>query len=102
LEEEVDLGFALCLVVTVLVSYHTFAYDMTLLLLPMALVTRGIHGEWVDRFLLIPVITLFCGPLLLFLWLHLGHAEVLSLVLLAWAWAIMKKMSRLALPEGSQ
>lgn len=35
-----DLGFALCVIVTVLTSYHTLTYDLSLLLLPLALTVQ--------------------------------------------------------------
>ncbi len=40
-----DLGFALCMIVTVLVSYHTLAYDLSLLLLPVALTIQHLFNN---------------------------------------------------------
>jgi glycosyl transferase family 87 len=93
-----DLGFSLCLVITILVSYHAFAYDLSLLLLPVLIVANYLRGvfrisKW-DKFaLLTPVCILFFSPLLMVIWWQYGHLNLLAPVLLLWAWGITKAIS---------
>lgn len=96
---EFDLGFALCVVVTVLVGYHTLAYDLSLLLLPIALTIQHLYrNQDVDRrarqFLLIPLFLLFLSPLHAFLAMRNGHYNLFALVLLLWCWALSKEITR--------
>ena len=94
-----DLGFSLCLVVTILVSYHAFAYDLSLLLLPVLLVANYLRGPSQvsarDKFaLLSPACILFFSPLLMVIWWQYGHLNLLAPVLLLWAWGMARAVSR--------
>jgi hypothetical protein len=93
-----DLGFSLCLVVTILVSYHAFAYDLSLLLLPVLLVANYLRGavsmsKWNRFALLAPVCVLFFSPLLMVIWWQYGHLNLLAPVLLLWAWGMASAIS---------
>jgi len=96
--ERFDLAFSLCVVVVVLVSYHAFAYDLCLLLLPVALVANYVRSRGaidVRRQILLigPIFVLFFSPLHLVLWLHYGQLNVLAILLAAWAWAIARELA---------
>lgn len=94
-----DLQFSLSIVVTVLISYHAFAYDLCLLLIPILLIANYLQGptefERTARLMLLgPVFVLFLSPLLMLLWLHYGQLNLLALVLGVWAWGIAREISR--------
>ena len=93
-----DLGFSLCLVVTILVSYHAFAYDLSLLLLSVLLIANHLHSSapmpaWNKFALLAPACILFFSPILMVIWWQYGHLNVLAPVLLLWAWGMAKAIS---------
>jgi hypothetical protein len=94
---EFDLGFALCVIVTVLVSYHTLAYDLSLLLLPLALTIQhfcsdgGVQPRARLR-LFILLFLLFFSPLHAFLVMRDGHYNLFALVLLFWCWLLSREI----------
>lgn len=109
---EFDLGFSLCVVVTVLVGYHTLAYDLSLLLLPITLTVHHLFGNrepagdtgggnhkrldnaWrAGLFLLIPILLLSLSPLHAFLAMRNGHYNLFALVLLFWCWALSREIT---------
>jgi len=93
-----DLGFAVCVVVTVLVSYHTLAYDLSLLLLPVAIGVQylfendGMRPE-IRALLIIVLFLLFFSPLHAVLVMREGHYDLIALVLLLWCWALGREIS---------
>ncbi|HKD01972.1 MAG TPA: glycosyltransferase family 87 protein [Terriglobales bacterium] len=102
--ERFDLAFSLCVVIVVLVSYHSFAYDLCLLLLPVALVTNYVRSRGtIDlprQILLIgPIFVLFLGPLHMVLLIHYGQLNVLAILLVLWAWAIGRELALSSLDE---
>ena len=95
------MGFALCVIVTVLVSYHTLAYDLSLLLLPLALTIQHFfsneNGDSPRRtrlLLFILLFLLFFSPLHAFLVMRDGHYNLFALVLLFWCWALSREIGR--------
>jgi hypothetical protein len=91
-----DLVFSLIIVVTVLVSYHALAYDLSLLLLPTLLVLSHLQTSVATRkpfALLAPILILFFGPLLMFLSFRTHQSSLLALVLLFWVWGLSHEMS---------
>jgi len=110
---EFDLGFSLCVVVTVLVGYHTLAYDLSLLLLPITLTLYHLFGKrepagdtgsgkyervndagGAGLYLLIPILLLFLSPLHVFLAMRNEHYNVFAVVLLFWCWALSREIAR--------
>ena len=98
-----NLGFSLCLMVTVVVSYHTFAYDLSLLMLPIVLIADHLHEESSVRGrtraeVLGPILLLFLPPLHLFLAFYAQRYSLMALVLLFWlgavAWEIASERAR--------
>jgi hypothetical protein len=104
---EFDLGFSICVIVTLLVSYHTLAYDLSLLLLPVTLTIQHLSKKEGSQprtrlFLLIPLFLLFFSPLHAFLAMRDGHYNLFALVLLFWCWALSREIEgRRAIAELS-
>jgi hypothetical protein len=83
--ERENLAFSLSLLVTVLVSYHAFAYDWTLLLPASLLILNHALSLQVSQFktrrmLLWATGILFFTPLYLVLWINLIHLNLMALV----------------------
>jgi hypothetical protein len=95
-----DLGFALAVVITILVSYHANTYDLALLFLPVMLLTNHLAGTdlkdaWSRITLLGPMLLLFVSPLQMLLLQKCGKLSLLTPVLLLWAWGLASEISRL-------
>ena len=95
---EFDLGFSLCVVITVLVGYHTLPYDLSLLLLPLTLIANHLlrHAKEVKQsraILFAPMLLLFFTPLQAFLLMRNGHYNLMAIVMLFWIWAISREIS---------
>lgn len=82
-----DLAFSLAVVATILVSYHAFAQDLTLLLLPLLLQANWIllrkpqlRRVWLMR---VPMLILFITPLC-YLMIQWRCFNLFALALLAW------------------
>ena len=89
-----ELGFSAAILVTILISYHAFIYDLGLLLLP-ALLLLGEEMRRKQWELIVPVVVLFFTPLLMFLWLRLSHLNLLTPVLFLWLWGVARESSLL-------
>jgi Glycosyltransferase family 87 len=98
-----ELGFSAAVLVTILVSYHAFMYDLALLFLPVLLLFDKARPKLRNEILRAPwesmasVAVLWCTPLLMLLLLRLGHLNFLTPVLLLWLWG----MARSVLQDGS-
>jgi len=87
-----ELGFSAAILVTILISYHAFIYDLGLLLLPaLLLLGEGMRRKHWE--LIVPVVILFFTPLLMFLWLRLSHLNLLTPVLFLWLWGMARDSS---------
>jgi hypothetical protein len=96
-----ELGFSVAVLVSVLVSYHAFIYDLGLLFLPaLFFFDKAVLGpedgmqreHWES---VMPVAVLFFTPLLMFLWLRLSHLNFLTPLLFLWLWGLSREISRL-------
>lgn len=88
-----ELGFSVAVLVTILVSYHAFMYDLALLFLPALLLVnqaRVRRARWQS---VVPVATLFFTPLLMFLFLRLNRLNLLTPILLLWLWGMAREIS---------
>jgi len=97
-----DLGFSLCVIITIVVGYHAFAYDLSLLLVPVLLVMNfcSERDTGMSQWALVgPILILFLTPLQMFLGLHSARYSLVALVLLVWAWGIAREISRQAPPR---
>ena len=92
-----DLQFSLTMVITVLVSYHAYAHDLSLLLLPLLLVANRtlqttLPSSQRKLALLGPMFLLFLSPLYVVLWFRYGHLNLLGVALLWWAWGLRQEI----------
>ena len=99
-----DLGFALAVVSTILVSYHANTYDLSILFLPVLLLTNHLAGaDWKpgrSRIALVgPMLLLFVSPLQMLLLQKYGKLSLLAPVLLLWAWGLASEISRIGIPR---
>src|SRR6185437_4584080 len=99
-----DLGFALAVVSTILVSYHANTYDLSLLFLPVLLLINHLAGadlkpEWGRIVLVGPMLLLFLSPLQMLLLQKYGKLSLLAPVLLLWAWGLASEISRIGIPH---
>jgi hypothetical protein len=96
-----ELGFSVAVLVTILVSYHAFMYDLALLFLPALFLFDKAMASRAPRESALSVAALFFTPLLMFLWLRLSHLNFLTPVLLVWLWGMAREISRGAGSRGS-
>ena len=86
------------MVTAVLVSYHAFPYDLSLLVIPLLLVvnyaieTASLH-RYRNQALMLPMGLLFLSPVYLLLWIRLDHFNLFATVLLLWTWGIAREIS---------
>jgi glycosyl transferase family 87 len=100
-ERELDLRFSLAVIVTVLVSWHTNAHDLSLLILPLPLVADYFIALPVKTrrrrlALIVPVLPILISPLWIVLWLGNGKVNLMALPLLWWAWEVGRELSPVA------
>jgi len=97
--ESLKIGLAAAVIAALLVGYSTNTYDLSLLVLSLALVAE--YG-WLDlrnqarqRFsLILPAIPLLISPLWFFLWMKWARINLIALFLLWWLYAIRKEVLR--------
>jgi hypothetical protein len=102
-----DLGFSLAVIATVLVSYHLYSYDASLLLLPIILITGALlgsedvpHGTRVRAAWII--VALFFTPLWVVLLFRFGYINLMALLFLFFGWTtiqLMWALTRKSLPR---
>jgi hypothetical protein len=94
------LSFSITVLAAVLVGYHSFIYDLAVLLIPLA-VTAGLLLQdgnlppYVRRSLMISILALFCTPLYMFLWFRAGHPNLMALFVVLWFGALIKALPRM-------
>jgi Glycosyltransferase family 87 len=96
---KLDLQFSVATVATVLVCYHAYAYDLSILIIPAFLIVSYMHErpglEWRRGIaLLLPIGLLFCTPLYILLGFRSDHLNLLAIVELVWLWAIRAEIVR--------
>jgi len=96
-----DLVLSQAIVATFLVSYHAFAYDLSVMLVPIILLVAFILANnlkiegWTGIALIAPIVVLLFGPVFPVLWLRFHVMNLLAVVLLLWMWGISMAISRL-------
>jgi len=92
--ESFDVRYSLAMVTTVLVSYHVVSYDLSMLLLPVALLSNHLLSEERRRLggprvlVVVAIATLYFSPLQLYLSLRYKQFSLMAIVLLLWTWGI--------------
>ena len=102
--ERFPLCFACAVIAALLVAYSTNSYDLSLLVLPLAIV--GDYGltelseipsrRWA---LILPVLPVLLSPLWFWLWLGAQRTNVMAIFLVGWMYAIWSEVSR---PESDK
>jgi hypothetical protein len=94
-----NLCLACAVIAAVTVSYNTNSYDLSLLVLTIALVLdhclSSANSRRSLRVLFLPALPLFISPLWLLLWLGWGRTNVMAVSLLWWCYAIWDEMRRI-------
>lgn len=93
------LSFGCAIITALLVGYNTNMHDLSLLVLPLALLADYLLAQSLDRSrlqsLLAPVLPLLISPLWIFLWLDWKKLNLMALFLLWWLFAIRKEIVRM-------
>jgi hypothetical protein len=95
--------FNLCLACAVIASlvacYNTNTYDLSLLLVPIAVcldtALRSVDFTGTLKALFIPALPLLISPLWFFLWLWWGRTNLMTICLLGWIYAIWREARNL-------
>jgi Glycosyltransferase family 87 len=92
--------FALGLVGTVLLSYHLYVHDLSLLFLAIVLVLEILLSDtsmpsWTRTTLYVCIALLFCSPLYLVLTLRYGQLRLLAIVLLIFFFGLLSLINSL-------
>lgn len=106
-EASTDLRFSLYVLLAILVSYHSFVYDMPLLLLAVVLSVNHaaqspMNGKWSRILWYGPILLMFLGPLQMLLALQYKRVSLLAVVLLFWFWNVRREMRRLSSAPARQ
>ena len=96
-EASTDLLFSLYVLLAILVSYHSFVYDLPLLLLAAMLsVNHAAHGPMNGKGSRVlwygPILLMFLAPLQMLLALQRKRISLLAFVLLLWFWNVRNEM----------
>ena len=96
--EKLELQSSLAIAVAVLVSWHTNAHDLSLLVLPLVLTADYCQRTLAQEprrklFLLLPVLPVLISPLWIVLWLVAGAVNLMAIPFLWWVWEIGNELS---------
>lgn len=92
-----NMQFAWMIAIAVLLSFHAYAHDLSVLWLAVLLVADHLYRKFPARDRLIawvPTILLCLSPLYVFLWFGLGRLNLLVFVLAWWTWAIWREIAK--------
>lgn len=98
------LCFACAVIVSVLVGYNTNAHDLSLLVLPLALLADHVVAQAPSRpsetmRIVVPVVPLLISPLWFFLWMRWEQINLMAVFLLWWLYAIRQEVLRMSRNE---
>lgn len=98
-KESFRLSVACAVIVGVLLGYSTNTYDLSLLVLPIALVANYCLGELSGQrrakiALILPAVPLLLSPLWFFLWLRWQQTNLMAIFMLWWLFAIRHEIFR--------
>ena len=93
------------MIAALLVAYSTNSYDLSLLVLSLALVADHLRESSADPAskisLLAPAMPLMVSPIWFFLWMQWESLNLMAVFLLWWAYAIRKEVVRLKDRSGN-
>jgi len=95
--ESLKLGIAVAIIAALLTGYSTNTYDLSLLLLSLALIAEYCRIELQGQArrqlsLVLPVLPLLISPLWFLLWMKWSRINVIAVFLLWWLYAIEKEI----------
>lgn len=91
-----QLCFASAIIAALLVGYSTNSYDLSLLVVPVAVITnRRLENPPEGKAILAPALPLFVSPFWFFLWMRWQRINVMALFLLWWLFALIIEVHRL-------
>src|SRR5579862_928286 len=93
-EPFLQLGFSCAVITALLVGYSTNTYDLSLLVMPLALSVSYYLREKSRPNILLPAIPLMISPVWFFLWMRWERINLIALCLLWWLWAIHHEIRR--------
>jgi hypothetical protein len=89
------LCFAAAVIVALLAGYSTNSYDLSMLVLPLAVIVNWrLESPLEGKSLLVPAIPLFISPLWFFLWMRWQRINLMALFLLWWLFALIAEVRR--------
>src|SRR5581483_4204755 len=98
-KDHLGLCVSCAVIVALLVGYSTNTYDLSLLVLPLALIadycTKNAKNRAARTWLLLPAIPLLISPLWFFLWMSWVHINVIAIFLIWWMLAITQELMRI-------
>jgi hypothetical protein len=105
-ERTFNLALSGAVIAALLVAYSTNTYDLSLLLLPLALVTdhcldTSVLGGRAKLSLLVPALPLLVSPLWFFLWMGWQRINLIALFLLWWILAIRRELATQRAPQNT-
>jgi len=90
--------FAAALISALLVGYSTNSYDLSMLLVPLAVVNDYVFRQDarinLRRDLILPVIPLLISPVWFFLWLRWSRISLMAVFLVWWLFAFYREIKR--------
>jgi hypothetical protein len=100
-----NLTFASAVITAVLVAYNTGSYDLSLLVLPIALLADYCLGgsagsAEATRWLFLPAVPLLVSPLWFLLWRQWEKMNLMAIFVLWWLYAISRETWRVAQNPG--
>lgn len=97
LQNDFDLQFSLAIVIAVLAAWQTNIHDLSLLVLPLILVTgyglRSRDSGQKNFSLFYPSLPLLVSPIWMILWLKIGHVNLMAIPLIWWVWKLTDELS---------
>jgi len=104
-KERLRLGLACAVITALLVGYSTNSYDLSLLIVPLAIIFkysfRADSRQLFEKMaLLLPVTPLLISPLWFFLWMGFQRINVMGFFLVWWVYAIRSELLRLKKSES--
>jgi hypothetical protein len=96
-----DLAFTLNLIAALLVSYHLYIHDLSLLFLGILIIGETVASThlakpWLKTTILLCVAVLFCSPVYLILFFRFQQLQLLAVVLLVLFMALLSWWAALA------
>lgn len=86
------LSFAAAVIASLLAGYSTNTYDLSLLLLPLAIIVDDCLKGSTSKFILLPALPLLVSPLWFVLWLYWWRTNLIAIFLLWWIYAIWREL----------